>query len=180
MGGGGVRSLGLEEQGIANAIAICGTAFNALRVTRTGALSNWKGLAYANTGFGCIHAVFLAARGITGPLEVMEGKKGFMDSIAGPFEIDWSQESLDRVTRTVLKKHNAEIHSQSSIEGAIELKRQYGLTGHEVEEVTLEIFDVAYNIIGGGEEGDKRIVRNKEEAHHSLHYFTAEPLLNRP
>ena len=170
--------LGLDERRTANAIAICGTAFNALRVTRTGALSNWKGLAYANTAFGCIHATFLAMHGITGPLEVMEGKKGFMESIAGPFEIDWSREDLERVTRTVLKRYNAEIHSQSSIEGAIELKRQYGLSGREVAQVMLEIFDVAYNIIGGGEEGDKRIVRNKEEADHSLPYLIAVALLD--
>ena len=28
----------------------------------------------------------------------------------------------------------------------------------------IEIFDVAFHIIGGGEEGDKRSVRTKEEA----------------
>jgi len=48
-------------------------------------------------------------RGITGPLEVFEGTKGFMDAIAGPFEIDWSKEDLERVTRTILKQYNAEI-----------------------------------------------------------------------
>lgn len=36
------RALGLDLHKTANAIAICGTAFNALRVTRTGALSHWK------------------------------------------------------------------------------------------------------------------------------------------
>src|ERR1051325_575339 len=86
------RPLGLDEQQTAHALAICGSGFNALRVTRTGALSNWKGLAYANTAFGCTHATLLAMHGITGPLEVFEGNKGFMDSIAGRFEIDWSQE----------------------------------------------------------------------------------------
>lgn len=74
-----------------HALAICGTAFNALRVTRTSVLSNWKGLAYPNTAFGCIHAAFLAMRGVTGPLEVFEGNKGFMDSVTGPFEIDRSR-----------------------------------------------------------------------------------------
>ncbi len=67
---GVARALGLKQDQAANAIAICGTAFNALRVTRTGALSHWKGLASANTAFGCTHAAFLARRGITGPLEV--------------------------------------------------------------------------------------------------------------
>jgi 2-methylcitrate dehydratase len=39
------RALGLDRQRTANAIAIAGTSLNALRVTRTGALSHWKGLA---------------------------------------------------------------------------------------------------------------------------------------
>ena len=38
------RALALDEAATANAIAICGTAFNALRVTRTGGLSHGKGL----------------------------------------------------------------------------------------------------------------------------------------
>src|SRR5213080_117706 len=104
------KALGLPPAQTANALAISGTAFNALRVTRTGALSNWKGLAYPNTAFGCTHATFLAMRGITGPLEVFEGNKGFMDSIAGRFELDWSREDLERVTQTIIKKYNAEIH----------------------------------------------------------------------
>src|SRR5262249_5938485 len=78
---GVAKGLGLDRERTAHALAICGTAFNALRVSRTGALSNWKGLAYPNTAFGCMHATFLAMRGITGPLEVFEGNKGFMESI---------------------------------------------------------------------------------------------------
>jgi 2-methylcitrate dehydratase len=175
---GVAKSLRLDQAHTAHALAICGTGFNALRVTRTGALSNWKGLAYANTAFCCTHATFLARHGITGPLEVFEGNKGFMQTIAGRFEIDWAREDLERVTRTIVKKYNAEIHSQSAIEGALELKREYGLTGREVERVDIDIFDVAFHIIGGGEEGDKRIVQNKEEADHSLPYLIAVALLD--
>jgi 2-methylcitrate dehydratase len=175
---GVARALGLDQQKTANAIAMCGTAFNALRVTRTGVLSNWKGLAYANAAFGCTHATLLAMRGISGPPEVFEGNKGFMDSIAGSFEIDWTRETLDRVERTIVKKYNAEIHSQSVLDGAIELKRQLQLKGSEVEQVDIDIFDVAFHIIGGGEEGDKRIVESKEEADHSLPYLVAVALLD--
>lgn len=172
------RALGLDEEKTANAIAICGTAFNALRVTRTGALSNWKGLAYPNTAFGCTHATFLAMRGISGPPEVFEGNKGFMEAIAGPFQIDWSRENLERVTRTIVKKYNAEIHSQSALEGILDLKRDYGLTGAEVDRIEIDIFDVAYHIIGGGEEGNKHVVRTKEEADHSLPYMVAVAILD--
>lgn len=80
----GVSSaLGFDAERATHAIAIGGTAFNALRVTRTGSLSHWKGLAYPNTVFGCTHATFLAMRGVTGPREVFEGNKGFMDAISG-------------------------------------------------------------------------------------------------
>jgi len=163
---------------MANAIAISGTAFNALRVTRTGRLSHWKGLAYPNTAFGGTHAAFLAMRGITGPLEILEGNKGFMDAIAGRFEIDWSRENLERVTRTGIKRYNAEYHSQSALEGILELRQEQGFTGADVERVDIEIFDVAYHIIGGGEEGDKTLVQTKEEADHSLPYLIAVALLD--
>jgi 2-methylcitrate dehydratase len=175
---GVTRALGLDIERTANAIGICGTAFNALRITRTGVLSNWKGLAYPNTAFGCVHAAFLAMRGITGPLEVFEGNKGFIEAISGPFAIDWRHENLERVTQTFLKKYNAELHSQSVLEGILELKLAYGLQGEDIERIEIDIFDVAYKIIGGGEEGDKQIVQTKEQADHSLPYMVAVALLD--
>lgn len=172
------RALGLDRTRAANALNICGTAFNALRVTRTGRLSHWKGLAYPNAAFCCTHAAFLAMRGISGPPEVFEGNKGFMQTIAGPFELDWSREGVERVTRTILKNYNAEIHSQSAIEALLELKQQERIRPEDVERIELDTFDVAYKIIGGGEEGDKRLVATKEEADHSLPYLLAVALLD--
>ena len=175
---GVARALGLNETQTAHAIAISGTAFNSLRVTRTGALSHWKGLAYPNTAGGATQAVFLARRGITGPLEVFEGNKGFMDTIAGQFTIDWYKESLTRVTQTILKKYNAEIHSQSAIEGLLELRDKHNFTANDIETIEAEIFSVAFHIIGGGEEGEKVFIRTKEEADHSLPYILAVALLD--
>lgn len=175
---GVARALDLDQEKTANAIAISGTALNALRVTRTGALSNWKGLAYPNTAFGALHTTFLAMRGITGPGEVFEGNKGFMDTIAGPFELDWSKEDLDRIPETIVKKYNAEIHSQSTIEGVLELRQEYPFTGADIHRIDIDIFDVAYNIIGGGEEGEKVTIHSKEEADHSLPYLVAVAILD--
>ncbi len=173
---GVAKVLGLHPEQTANAIAISGTAFNALRVTRTGSLSNWKGLAYPNVAFGAIHAAFLARRGITGPMEVFEGSKGFMDSIAGPFELDWSKEDLEGVQMTIIKRYNAEGHSQSTLEAVLEL-RQAGLRGEDVERIDLHVFDVSYEIIGPGA-GDKKKVSTKEEADHSLPYLVAAALID--
>jgi 2-methylcitrate dehydratase len=175
---GTAKALCLGEAETANAVAIAGTALNALRVTRTGALSQWKGLAYPFTAFGAVEAAFLAAHGITGPAEVFEGKKGFMDSIAGHFEIEWEHEDLERVSRTFLKRYNAEIHSQSALEALLELREAHSFDPSKVKRIELETFQVAYDIIGGGEEGGKKEIRTKEQADHSLPYLLAVALLD--
>ncbi len=173
------KILGLDEIHTANAIAICGAAFNALRVTRTGRLSHWKGLAFPNTAACCTRAVFLAKNGITGPLEVFEGDKGFMDAIGGVFDIDWLREDLDRVKQTILKRFNAEIHSQSAIQAVLDLRTRHQFCATDVERIDIETFDVAFNIIGGGEEGDKTSsVNTKEQADHSLPYVIAVAILD--
>jgi 2-methylcitrate dehydratase len=175
---GAAKALGLGEAETANAVAIAGTALNALRVTRTGALTQWKGLAYPFTAFGAVEAVFLAARGISGPAEVFEGNKGFIETISGPFELDWEHEDLERVRRTFLKRFDAEIHSQSALEALLELRDAHSLKPAQVERIELETFQVAYDIIGGGEEGGKKEIRTKEEADHSLPYLLAVALLD--
>jgi 2-methylcitrate dehydratase len=175
---GVAKALDLDVVQTAHAIAISGTANNALRVTRTGELSHWKGLAYPFTAFAATNAAFLAREGITGPREVFEGNKGFMEIIAGPFAIDWAHENLELVTQTILKRYNAEIHSQSALEGILQLRERHHLRPEDIDVVRVEIFDVAYHIIGGGEEGDKRLVRTKEEADHSLPYLLAVALLD--
>jgi 2-methylcitrate dehydratase len=97
-----------------------------------------------------------------------------MEAISGPFEIDWSKErSCKRVNKMLIKKYNAEVHSQSAIEGSLELKDENGFLAADIERVEIDIFDVAYHIIGGGEEGDKIIVRSKEEEDHSLQCMLA-------
>lgn len=175
---GAAKALRLPADQIANAIAICGTANVALRVTRTGNLSNWKALAYPHVAKEGVFAALLASRGITGPEEVFEGNKGFKDSIAGPFAIDWKHEDLERVQRSIIKKYNAEIHSQSALDAALDIRSQEGFRAESIATVHLKTFDVAYSIIGGGEEGDKRSVRTKEEADHSLPWMLAVALLD--
>ena len=172
------RALGLDPTRTAHAIAIAGTACIALRVTRTGRLSHWKGLAYPNVAASVMRTTLLAGRGITGPLEVFEGEKGFMDAVAGYFELNWEAEDLERVTGTILKKHNAQIHSQSVLEAVLALRARERVEAAEIVRVEVDVFDVAYRIIGGGEEGDKMTVSTKEGADHSLPYLVAVALLD--
>lgn len=169
---GAAKALGLDAGRTAHAIAISGTALNALRVTRTGALSNWKGLAYAHTAFGGTHAALLAARGITGPAEVFEGSKGFMHTISGDFDVPWADEAVDRVHATIIKKYNAEGHAQSVVEAVLELREEHSISISQLDHIEVDVFDAAYEIIAAGA-GDKTRVSTKEEADHSLVYLVA-------
>jgi 2-methylcitrate dehydratase len=75
---GVAKALDLARDQIANAIAISGTANNALRVTRTGALSHWKGLAYPNTAMAATHA---ASRGRSRSI----GRRKILSVCASPY-----------------------------------------------------------------------------------------------
>ena len=171
------KALGLPAEQIANAVAMAGTANVALRVTRTGNLSHWKGLAYPHVAKEGTWSALLASRGITGPEEVVEGNKGFK-ALAGDYTLDWASEDLESVTRTIIKKYNAEIHSQSALDAALDIRKQDGFNPAHITSIELATFDVAYSIIGGGEEGDKQTIRTKEEADHSLPWMLAIALLD--
>ena len=172
------RALGLNLSQTANAIAIAGVSGNTLYVTRLGTISHWKGFAYAGCVFTAVHAAFLAMRGVTGPLTVFEGPLGVMDAITGPVEVDWEQENLEKVLEISIKKYNSGLHAQAAIEGALEMKSDFGFSPGEVEQLDIETYEYAHNIMGGGRGGDRHIVPNKETADHSLPYVVAVALLD--
>ncbi|MGH7440868.1 MAG: MmgE/PrpD family protein [Polyangiaceae bacterium] len=179
MAAGVSRALSLDVERTANAIAIAATVSPALRVTRSGALSNWKGLASAHSAIMATHAVLLARGGVTGPPAAFEGVNGFMESVSGPFHVEWSREDLERVTATSLKRFNSEVHAQFAIEAVLELVSENDIVPSEIEQIVVGVFGVAFDIIGGGLEGDKTRVQTKEQADHSLPYLVAVAALDR-
>jgi 2-methylcitrate dehydratase len=58
------------------------------------------------------------------------------------------------------------------------MKALHGFEASDILRVEIETFDVAFNIIGGGDEGDKTIVHTKEEADHSLQYMVSAAILD--
>jgi 2-methylcitrate dehydratase len=126
-------------------------------------------------------SVLLARQGITGPLQVLDGKEGFPKAFKQQVRIDWQQESLDVITRCSIKAHNAEVHTQPVLEAVLALREQHRLAERlgEIERVEAEVFKQAYDITGAGEEaGNKYDVHSKEQADHSLPYLVAVALLD--
>lgn len=170
---GASKALGLDVERTAQALAIAGAGAPVLAIVRASPMSHWKGLASSSAALAAVHATFLAARGVTGPLAVLEGAHGYMEALGERFEVDWDAEDLELVTRTEVKRYNAEIHSQAAIEGLLELREREAIVPEAVEQIDVEIFMTAYEIIGGGAYGDRTHVENKEQADHSLPYLLA-------
>jgi 2-methylcitrate dehydratase len=115
---------------------------------------------------------------MTGPLNVLEGPHGFEELLGKEFQVDWTDRSLDRVLRAAIKRYNDEVHTQSALEGLLELRAAHGIDGRDVDEVEIEIFRTAYEMVGGGSFGDRTRVETKEQAAHSLPYLAAVVLLD--
>ncbi|MFB6113872.1 MAG: MmgE/PrpD family protein [Halodesulfurarchaeum sp.] len=174
---GAASVLDLDREAIRSAIGIAGTANNALRVTRTEGISEWKGIASADAARNATYATLLAERGIDGPKNLFEGQKGWKQIVAGDFTVDLDP-SCPRVTDTMAKRYVAETYAQSAVEGIIELAEETDVDPEDVDSIHLETFEGAKLIIGGGE-GDRHTVETKAQADHSLPYMLAASLIDR-
>ncbi|HEV7447053.1 MAG TPA: MmgE/PrpD family protein [Steroidobacteraceae bacterium] len=178
---GASRALGLSIEQTAHALALAGASAQGLVITRAEYLSNWKGLQSADVAMSAFTCVLLAREGITGPLQVLDGKEGYPKAFKQTVRIDWQRESLDIILRCSIKAHNAEVHTQPVLEAVLALREQHQLAGRlaEIERIEVEVFKQAYDITGAGEEaGNKYDVRTKEQADHSLPYLVAVALLD--
>ncbi len=169
------KLLKLDAARTAHAIGLAGVANTALRQTRAGELSMWKGCAFANAARNGVFAALLAADGMTGPAPIFEGDVGFMKLLTGPFTVPelGGDGRPFMLTRTYIKFWPAEYHSQSAIDAALQLRGEIGDLGN-VRAIDIHTFDAAVDIIG--KDPEKWRPQTRETADHSLPYCTAVAL----
>lgn len=176
------RILGFDEDQMVHALGLSGVPNNAMRQTRVGELSMWKGAAFANAARNGVFATQLAMLGMTGPSDVFEGQMGFHNQVArgDTFTLDtWGDYDTGyMINRTYIKKYSAEYHSQSAIDAALEIIDQRGGTfdPEEIAEIEIATFNASYEIIGG--EPEKWRPQSRETADHSLPYITVAALVD--
>ena len=174
------KLMGLDAAGILQAINLAGTPNVALRQTRAGELSEWKGCAFANAARNAVFATMCAAEGLTGPSPLFEGEMGFFKQVSGEFAIEKlaGEDSGDddfMIKRTSIKFWPAEYHSQSAIYAALELRKQIS-DASEIAKIDIHSFDAAVDIIG--KDPEKWRPKTRETADHSLPYCTAVALVD--
>src|ERR1700678_4377424 len=172
------RLLGLSEQQIGHAIAMAAVSDASFAVVRAKPLSQWKGLASAQSALGAMNTLFLARRGVEGPLRVVEGSLGIDHLLGMKIHIDWDKQGYEGVLESTIKKYNSMIHTQSAVHCMVELARQNKIDPGKVFSIEAEVFQLAYDFAGGGLYGVDKVIQTKEQADHSLPYLLAVALLD--
>jgi 2-methylcitrate dehydratase len=178
IGAGVAKALGLDEEKTAAAVEICGQTGFQLLVARTTPISQWKGLTSSQVAFGCVNAVFLASRGVTGPKYVIEGSCGLAQALDQSVNIDWERSKLDCFDRLSLKSYNSAVPTESAIFCILELHKIHPFDPAEVVSIEADVVQDTYDFTGGGRFGPKTDVHTKEDADHSLPYLLAVALLD--
>ncbi len=166
------KLLGLTEEQMVHALGLAGVPNVALRQTRVGELSMWKGCAFANAARNGVFAALLAKRGMTGPAPLFEGEKGFFNQVSGPFSLG-SLGKPFKILESYVKFYPAEYHAQTAIEAALALREEIPSID-EIARIDINTFDACVDIIADSPEKWKPATR--ETADHSLPYCVAVAL----
>lgn len=177
--------LEFDEETMVHALGLAGVPNNAMRQTRVGELSMWKGCAFANASRNGVFATLLAHMGMTGASQVFEGQMGFFAEVShAPFDIEkfggpaGGKVEPFMINQTYIKRYPAEYHSQSAVDAAEQILAERGkrFEPEEVAEVEIATFNASYEIIGG--EPEKWRPQSRETADHSLPYITCAALVD--
>lgn len=178
---GAARLLRLDAERAAHAISIAMTPHAAMRQTRVGELSMWKGAAAANSARNGLFGALLAQSGFSGPFEPFVGKMGSITQMLGggnfreaAFARMGEGSAPQRICDAYIKKYPVEYHAQSAVDAVVELNGD--INGLEIERVEIETFRAAYEIIVDDPEKWKPTTR--ETADHSLQYIVCAALLD--
>ncbi|MDR7414862.1 MAG: MmgE/PrpD family protein [Armatimonadota bacterium] len=179
---GAAYLLGLTPPQTEHALAITAVPHAAMRQTRAGELSMWKGAAAAEATRNALEAALLAACGMTGPSRPFEGEMGIFAQLLRGERFDEAalrplaeQAPPSRIRDTYIKFWPVEYHAQSAVDAALRL-RQRIQDPARIASVHIETFRAAYEIIA--KDPEKWEPKTRETADHSLPYIVAVTLLD--
>jgi 2-methylcitrate dehydratase len=167
------KLLGLDRTQLAHALALAIVPNIALRQTRAGELSMWKGAASAAAAQAGVFAARLASLGMTGPGEPFEGKDGLWHRVTGEFHVDLpGAPARHAVEEANIKLHPAEYHSQAFLDLVPTILSRAPFEA--IDTIEIETYWLCYSEIGS--EPAKWRPETRETADHSLPYILARAL----
>ena len=172
--------LRLDPSRMAHALAIAG-CYPGIGEMRVGQISMMKAASAGLAATRGIEAAYLAGEGMTGPREVFEGCRGMAKLMLG--ECDWDLLAAPfgdwRLPRTCLKRYPAAYIIHSSIDLALDLRREHRLVAGDIDSVTVEAFGWLIEDMVNGMGGTSRYeIDSRETADHSLPFCVAVSLVD--
>lgn len=170
--------LELSFNAAGHAVGIAATANVALRVTRSGELTQWKNVATAYAARDGVFAALLAAEGMSGPGNAFAGRNGLWEKITGPFELAPfpHRRGAFMTPRVQLKYWPIETNGQPAVWAALELREKV-----KVDELRqIDVLVAKFTWFEIGSEPEKWDPRTRETADHSLPYIFARTLIDGP
>lgn len=175
---GSARLLGLDACTTADAIAAATADNVSLAAVHSEPVSTWKGISPAITAMRAVYVTLLCDRGFTGPAALIDGPNGLQQLFGQQIDLRPADHSLTAVHHTYLKQYCSLIHGQVVIDAALTLRGLHRIDAADIDHVTLEVFQGAFDFAGGGSFGNKDRPRTKEQADYNLKYLTAVALLD--
>jgi 2-methylcitrate dehydratase len=170
------KLLRLDEQKLANALAIAGSNANTLAEVRQGAeLTPAKGSAEPMAVRSGVFAALLARAGLTYPLTIFEGRSGFARIVSGKLdEAILRKRSGDfQILKSCIKLWPCVGTSQAPIAAALDIRKRHPHP-EEISGVTVMLSDFAYKQQAAFPEE----INSREHADHSVPYIVARALLD--
>lgn len=145
--------LGLDRDGVANAIGLVGTMAAGLQQAMKSDChaKPMHGAHAADTGLLSAQA---AANGVKGPLDILEGETGFGAAMSE--DCDWSRATDGlgmnyNITRMTTKNHGCCGHAFAGIDAALSVKERDGITAEEVSEISVGVYSASMELCDGYE-----------------------------
>jgi len=176
------RLLGLNEEQMANALAIAG-CFNlepGILVSPNEEITMARNLRFPYGAYNGILGALLARKGFKGPLNVFEGHHGIAEVVTGG-EMDLEKLSQPRKEWTILntwiKNFPVDGNMEGPLEATLTLVKEHDIKPDEIAQVRIKTTSHDYR--RHASHPTRRYPKTKYTADHSLYYTTAVAILDR-
>lgn len=175
------KLLGLSETQMENAMGISGSLNMIMGILDSPGeeFTMTKNLRLPHTAYGGTKAALMAQKGFTGPVRVIEGKKGFIEAVTrGDFNLTRLTEPRAHfsIMDMYYKPIAADANTHGHVSATLQLVKEHDIKPEDVAEVSVWASSRCVEHTG---DPVKRYPKNQETANHSSYYLTAVAITDR-
>ncbi len=172
------RLMNLNAEQLAHAAALSATHGNTLAVVRAGQLANSKANANAMVASQAVLCPLFAAEGMTGPLGVIENRRGLSTGMLAGAKLDLLAQPIGeryRILNSAIKAYPCVGTAQAMVAGVLQARATVADPPREVQRIEVVMADIPIVSAQVADE-QRRYPESRESADHSFYYLAAAAL----